>query len=99
RPDDAVAIGREWGRYLAQHEDQPADPIEAVRSTFDRLGFDPEVDGSTVCFGHCPFRELAEAYPDLVCSLHQGLCEGLVGTVEEFFPLDSRQPCTVVVGT
>ena len=29
-------------------------------------------------FAHCPFRELAEANPDLVCSLHRGLVEGFV---------------------
>ena len=33
-------------------------------------------------FLHCPFRELAEAYPELVCNLHRGLCEGVVDQVE-----------------
>ena len=29
-------------------------------------------------FTHCPFRELAEANPELVCGLHRGLVEGFV---------------------
>ena len=32
----------------------------------------------TVGFAHCPFRELAEANPEIVCGLHQGLVEGIV---------------------
>ena len=46
------------------------------------LGFDPEVtggdDGVTIAFTHCPFRELAEANPELVCGLHRGMVEGFV---------------------
>ena len=50
-----------------------------------------------------PFRELAEAYPELVCNLHRGLCEGVVeaaggGRVEEFATLYDPEPCHVVVG-
>ena len=54
-------------------------------------------------FLHCPFRELAEAYPELVCNLHRGLCEGVVdavggGRVEEFATLYDPEPCHVTVG-
>ena len=56
--------------------------LEALIVEQARLGFDPEVvdddDGATMAFAHCPFRELAEAHPDLVCRLHCGLVEGLV---------------------
>ena len=53
-------------------------------------------------FLHCPFRELAEAYPELVCNLHRGLCEGVVdavggGSVEEFATLYDPEPCHVTV--
>ena len=46
---------------------------------------------------------LAEAYPELVCNLHRGLCEGVVdsvggGSVEEFATLYDPEPCHVVVG-
>jgi predicted ArsR family transcriptional regulator len=68
------------------------------------LGFDPEAtggsDGVTIAFTHCPFRELAEANPDLVCGLHRGMVEGLVDTlggarVDDFQSLVGRTPCQV----
>ena len=42
-----------------------------------------------VAFAHCPFRELAEEHPELVCALHRGLVEGFVeavggGEVDDF---------------
>ena len=43
------------------------------------LGFDPTTDcaGSRtmVSFTRCPYRELAEAHPELVCCLHRGIVE------------------------
>ena len=59
-------------------------------------------DGATIAFTHCPFRELAEANPDLVCSLHRGLVEGFVdargdGAVVAFHDLADRTPCQVEI--
>ena len=53
-----------------------------------------------MAFTHCPFRDLAEANPDLVCGLHRGMVEGLVDTlgddeVAEFHSLVHRSPCQV----
>ena len=61
------------------------------------------LDGADIAFLHCPFRELAEAYPELVCNLHRGICEGVVssvggGTVRDFGTLYDRDPCRVTVG-
>ena len=63
----------------------------------------PHEGSARIEFLHCPFRELAEAYPELVCNLHRGLCEGVVdaaggGRVEEFATLYDPEPCHVVVG-
>ena len=80
--------------------------LEALVGELDRLGFDPAVAGddatATIAFAHCPFRELAEANPDLVCSLHRGLVEGFVEVVGEgevevadFHTLVDRTPCQV----
>ena len=80
--------------------------MKALGDELERLGFDPaaEVDDSevTISFLHCPFRELAEAYPELVCNLHRGICEGVVdhvggGTVEEFATLYDHDPCRVTI--
>ena len=73
-----------------------------------RLGFEPApepvAEGTHVAFLRCPLKELAEAYPELVCSLHQGLCEGVVaasgtGRVVAFHDLYDRDRCSVVVGS
>ena len=112
---DALEIGRAWGAK-AGGRTKSAACVSVLMDELDRLGFDPgaedlgiEVteDGdqrqwSKVSFLHCPFRELAEAYPALVCSLHRGIVEGVVdevggGMVEEFSALYDRDPCNVIV--
>lgn len=61
------------------------------------LGFDPAAGGDpagamTVAFTHCPYRELAEVYPELVCHLHRGMIEGFVeGYVEGHRPAEERE--------
>ena len=66
------------------------------------LGFDPALaeDGDvvTVAFTRCPFRELAEVFPEVVCPLHRGLAEGVAdattgGRVRRFRTLADRDPC------
>jgi len=104
RPDDAADAGREQGRADAVQARRPC--LEALVLELDRLGFDPAIAGdeenATIAFTHCPFRDLAEANPDLVCSLHRGLVEGFVEALAEdeievsaFHTLVDRTPCQV----
>lgn len=108
--DDVRAAGREQGRLEAVGLDG-ADVRRSTGALLDllaRLGFDPEAvdegDGTTsVGFARCPFQELAEAHPEVVCGLHRGLIEGFVavsGTtqVTAFGSLVDRHPCRVQVG-
>jgi predicted ArsR family transcriptional regulator len=78
--------------------------VAALSSTLADLGFDPATgDGGTavtIAFTHCPFRELAEAHPEVVCHLHRGLIEGFVeqlggAGVDRFATLADRDPCQV----
>ncbi len=102
---DAVEAGREQGAAAARQ--RPAGTCaEALTAELAALGFDPESvvddDGATIAFTRCPFRELAEANPDLVCSLHRGLVEGFAdargdGAVLEFHDLADRTPCQVEI--
>ncbi len=101
--DDAGAAGRAWGESAARRtsDDECA---KALLAELHRLGFEPASAQQGPCldvaFQHCPFRELAEAYPELVCNLHRGIVEGLVGdrgTVEHFGTLYDRDACTVSV--
>jgi predicted ArsR family transcriptional regulator len=107
--DEAVEAGREQGGLDALDAGGPTDDgegvcLHALVARLDALGFDPAVvddDGqATVAFTHCPYRELAERHPDVVCGLHRGLVEGFVAAVggarvDTFHPLTDRTPCQV----
>jgi predicted ArsR family transcriptional regulator len=106
--EDAAEVGREQGQLDAVPYTRAASCLEALVDRLDSLGFDPAVDGTEdgetaiIGFAHCPFRELAEAHPDLVCSLHRGLVEGFVeamgdAEVDDFHPLVHREPCQVSI--
>ncbi len=109
--DDAEAVGRTEGAVRAQPYQQAPSTLEALVSELDRLGFDPVVtdaagdpDAAVIAFSHCPFAELAEAHPELVCGLHRGLVAGFVAEmgdaeVDEFCTLTNRTPCRVTVGS
>ena len=78
--------------------------VAALTAELESLGFDPAVGEdaniATIAFTHCPFRELAEVHPEIVCHLHRGLVEGFVAraggaTVTQFATLEDRDPCRV----
>ncbi len=103
---DAIEAGREHGALSAGRPDRVGTCEQALTAELDGLGFDPAsaVDDNrlTVAFTRCPFRELAEANPELVCSLHRGMVEGFVeaqgdGTVVDFHNLADRTPCQVEI--
>jgi predicted ArsR family transcriptional regulator len=112
-PDDALDTGHAWGMEAARTT-RARSCLRALEAELHDLGFEPSAGpgdgtsegGARIEFLHCPFRELAEAYPELVCSLHRGLCEGVIeqaggGSVEEFAALYDPEPChvTVTVGS
>ena len=110
-PDDAEAVGRSEGSARASSYRRSPSTLEALVADLDRLGFDPVVtsspsddDAAVVAFAHCPFAELAERHPDLVCGLHRGVVAGFVsemGDAEtaDFCSLTSRTPCRVTVAS
>jgi predicted ArsR family transcriptional regulator len=105
-PEEALDAGRDQGALSATRPDRTGTCEEALLAELAELGFDPAAvtddAGTTIAFTRCPFQELAEANPDLVCSLHRGLVEGFVqargdGRVVEFHDLVHRLPCQVEV--
>lgn len=105
---DAVEAGREQGAAGARRPERLGPCVAALTDELAELGFDPEAieddDRATIAFTRCPFRELAESNPDVVCGLHQGLVEGFVdargdGEVVDFHPLVHRVPCQVEIAT
>lgn len=83
--DAARQGGRRWGERLTERLalDDTA-PRERVLIALEHVGFRPELDETgTVRLTHCPFLDAAHAHPDAVCSVHQGLIEGTLGTTVE----------------
>ena len=107
-PDDLVDAGREQGaaaagaRRVGGPTEEPT--VDALEAELAALGFDPARidDGAavTIAFSHCPFRDLAEAHPELVCGIHRGMVDGFVAredttSVTRFHSLVDRTPCQV----
>jgi predicted ArsR family transcriptional regulator len=102
--EDAIAsVGRDHGRALASGS-RHASCVEVLTDQLAQLGFDPATlvdgDGVTVAFTRCPFRELADVFPEVVCHLHRGMVEGIVDVVgdarvQRFGTLADRDPCQV----
>ncbi|WP_195210377.1 helix-turn-helix transcriptional regulator [Actinomarinicola tropica] len=111
-PDTIAAAGRDQGELDARPWPAGAPPVEALMTELDALGFDPEVaieagvdddDGvATIAFAHCPFAELAESNPSVVCALHRGMVEGFLAGIDgpcpvSFHTLVDREPCLVEI--
>lgn len=102
--ETAAALGRPQGALAAVERTGSESCVAALTAELAELGFDPATatDGTTttVAFTSCPFRELAEAFPELVCNLHRGIVEGFVeslggASVARFATLEDRDPCRV----
>jgi predicted ArsR family transcriptional regulator len=101
---EILDAGREQGALDAATWPSAVACTDALEAEQHRQGFDPAVvadpHGAVVAFTHCPYRELAEQHPDVVCALHQGMVEGFVaargsGEVVQFRSLVDRDPCRV----
>ena len=80
-----------------------------LQEAMARAGFEPRfrrLQGSAVevSLRDCPFRELADDHRDLVCTLHRGLVEGMLGGLKpplglkEFRPFVERALCRLRAG-
>jgi predicted ArsR family transcriptional regulator len=77
----AEESGRAWGRYLVR---RPApnvrvrDPeaVAEVTRLLDEQGFRPDADGTEIRMHRCPFHDLAEQHPEVVCAVHRGMISG-----------------------
>lgn len=96
-------------RKVGQGQDlrSKGEPTPAgLRSVVEReadLGFDPvvteEEELAIVAFVRCPFRELAAAFPDVICELHRGITERIADDARvrmcRFETLVDENPCRV----
>jgi predicted ArsR family transcriptional regulator len=77
----AEQTGRAWGQYLVDRPPphvQTTDEIalQQIVALLDEHGFRPEPKGHEIRMHRCPFRELAETAPGVVCAVHSGLISG-----------------------
>jgi predicted ArsR family transcriptional regulator len=77
----AEEAGRAWGRYLVRRPsplervtDEQA--VDELTRLLDEEGFAAEAHGREIHMRRCPFHELAETNPGVVCSVHRGLLSG-----------------------
>jgi predicted ArsR family transcriptional regulator len=80
-PRSAEDAGRSWGRYLVPRRlplvrVTDTEATEAVLGVLSEQGFRPERGNSEICMHRCPFHDLAEAHPEVVCAVHKGLIDG-----------------------
>ena len=109
--DRAQAQAREWGAFLAGRilpppgARRPAGPnLATLQEALADAGFDPRFRRRStkiveISMRDCPFRELLDEHRELVCAVHQGLLEGILGasrpplTLAAFQPLAERGTC------
>jgi predicted ArsR family transcriptional regulator len=114
----AEELARRWGSYLIAREG-PKPSLRAhsgpnlaiLQEAMAEAGFDPRFrrlrgGGTTieVTLRDCPFRDLADDYRDLVCTLHRGLVEGMLAGldpslgIKDFRPFVERNLCRIRLG-
>lgn len=81
----AEEAGRAWGRYLVRRPsplERVADDeaVDELARLLDEEGFAAEAQGREIHMRRCPFHELAETNPGVVCGVHRGL---MAGALEE----------------
>ena len=68
--------GRAWGARLVAGRPAPAAAVAAVLEILAAQGFEPQAREHAIEMHRCPFHELAEASPRVVCAVHRGLIDG-----------------------
>jgi predicted ArsR family transcriptional regulator len=100
----AEELAREWGAYLMGRtvprpgQKRPAGlDLATLQDALARAGFTPRFrrtgKGSVeISLRDCPFRDLLEEHRELVCAVHRGLLEGMVGASRPGLEVTSFEP-------
>ena len=93
--------GRVWGRYMVDSPEPYARPVAAdvvaqMVTALAELGFAPEEsqEGERIRLRlhDCPFREVAQANRDVVCSIHLGILRGMAEELGETVTVEDLRP-------
>jgi predicted ArsR family transcriptional regulator len=80
-PAAAERAGRSWGRYLVERplplaRQSDVEATAQVSTLLAEQGFAPEAADDAIEMRRCPFHDLAETQPEIVCGVHKGLISG-----------------------
>ena len=81
--DEALAAGRTWGEGLREQAGPSELPLDRLVEGMSTLGYQPEFLAEPtprLAVVPCPFLDLSVDRPEVVCQLHRGLAEGLLGS-------------------
>lgn len=99
----AADAGRAWGARLSTERMRAEEPAQRLVELMADLGFAPEqpADGDQIALRHCPFLELAQQHPEVVCQVHLGMAQGVLAawrapiTAKRLVPFASPDRCVV----
>ena len=75
----AVRGGRAWGEQLRSQLGAVEDGRDRVLLALAHTGFAPEASGDQFKLHACPILAAARSHPAVVCAVHLGLVEGVLG--------------------
>jgi predicted ArsR family transcriptional regulator len=78
RADALSMAARAAGRQLAERATQQTDPLRTVSEVLADNGYEPRLTTERVTLANCPFHNLAQSYPGLICGMNLELIGGLL---------------------
>lgn len=99
----AADAGRAWGARLGAEGARVEEPAQRLAELMADLGFAPEQPAAHdhIVLRHCPFLELAQQHPEVVCQVHLGMAQGLLAAwrapirAERLVPFAEPDRCLV----
>ncbi|HEY3869880.1 MAG TPA: helix-turn-helix domain-containing protein [Actinocrinis sp.] len=103
----AAELGRAWGPSLvadpaasasasAPRRRSRADAVARTVALLDELGFEPEPPegprAKEIRLRHCPFLDLVDDYREVVCAVHLGLMQGVLGALGGRVDVERLEP-------
>ncbi len=89
----AEEAGRAWGHFLVRRPsplervtDEQA--VSEVARLLDEQGFAATAEGTEIHMRRCPFHDLAETNPEIVCTVHRGLVSGALAELGSGLDVD-----------
>ena len=102
--EKAKELARDWGVYLAGRvtprpgaRRRGGPDLAVLQEALAEAGFEPRFRRRSpktveIALRHCPFKDLMEEHGELVCGVHRGLLEGILGASRPPLSLTGFEP-------